>query len=668
MSKKFTPIEKADLIWNCEVPSTKPNQNLLISTRIFDADEVYIQGNRLIERWQHLSEHQDSFFVIAETGFGTGLNFLLTYKYWKQYAPPSARLFYITCEQHPLAIDDLRKCFQLWPELTHESQSLLSCYPILTPGIHTLEFDEGKITLQLMLGNVLKMYRQLLICGDSVLEQKLRTHWVDAWFLNGFAPTRGAEVERRKLFAVISKLSRKGTTTSSFSVASTIKNNLQEIGFDYEVVTGSGLQSDLVRGYFHNITEVHCGRETPWHISSRSLVASKSAIVLGAGLAGCYMGYALAKRGWNIQLLDSQSDSAQGASGNCQAILYPKLSYYHSPLTEFMLYAYLYAVRAYKKIIKNHPEIGNSSGIFQLAYNDRELNSQEKMQEWIYAYPELGELLNQSSASELTGIELTNPGLFIPSSGWFNLPMLCEVLRQHENISWVPNCKVDDIKYKNGIWHSGSHAAEVLIITTGHNLSEFKQTRSLPYKSIRGQMTAITMNRQTQGLKIPICADVHILPPQKGIHWIGSTYCPGENDSNCKNHDNELNIQKLQDITNTVLWGNKSVDQWAGVRGAAPDYLPFVGPVADEYLFKSRFSGLKNDAKRWIPSAGIFYPDLYVCAGFGSRGLTSIPLSGEWLAGYINLEPTCLPRNLIQAISPARFLYREIIRKSKELS
>ncbi len=669
MSEKYIPISKADLrIIDGKPYSNQYQETYSCTAGIAEAQHVFIEGNRLTERWQTIAAHESSCFVIGETGFGTGLNFVLAWKQWQQYAPGSARLYYISCEQHPLSAEDLKQCFRVWPELEFEANALLSAYPVLTPGIHTLSFAEGRITLLLMLGDALKCYRELLHCGDVTLEQKMRSYWVDAWFLDGFSPKRNPSMWSRELFSVLGMLSRKGTTFSAFTIASLVRKGLSEAGFKYQIAKGNEHECSMLFGNFDHITNMRCGRSTPWHIHRIPEVSTKTALVIGAGLAGCYTAHALAQRGWSVKLIDSNDKPARGASGNRQAILYPKLSNYQSPLTEYMLYAFLYAVRAYQSILKNHPDIGALTGILQLAYNSRELNSQKKLEAWILAYPELGKLVDQQQASMLAGIKMNNQGLFIPKSGWLDLVQLSEHLSQLSNIEWIPNRTISEIKYQQGSWYADTHSAEVLVIASGHELNRFQQTRSLPYKSIRGQMTAVAENYNSKHLKLPLCADVHVLPEQYGQHWVGATYCPGEMNISCTDSDDQLNLTKLREISENNVWESSVVNHWAGIRGAAPDYLPLVGPIADEILFKQRFSGLERDGKRWIPSAGIFYPNLYLCAGFGSRGLTTIPLSAEWLAGLINHEPSILPHHLIQAISPARFLYRDIIRKGKEIS
>ena len=104
-------------------------------------------------------------------------------------------------------------------------------------------------------------------------------------------------------------------------------------------------------------------------------------------------------------------------------------------------------------------------------------------------------------------------------------------------------------------------------------------------------------------------------------------------------------------------------EHWAGVRAVTPDYLPFVGPVGDVDAFNQQYSVLKKHAKKCIPLCGAYLRGLYVCAGFGSRGLTSIPLCAEFLAASINQEPFGMSRTMTQSLSPARFLYRALIRE-----
>jgi len=131
-----------------------------------ESDYVFYQQNDIPARLQN---HDQPHFVIAETGFGTGLNFLNT---WLQFNAHLAnrqpeqnkvptkqgktvkRLHFISFEKYPLKRADLAQALQAWPDLAHYSNQLLTHYPINLAGCHRLEFDSGRIILDLYFGDV----------------------------------------------------------------------------------------------------------------------------------------------------------------------------------------------------------------------------------------------------------------------------------------------------------------------------------------------------------------------------------------------------------------------------------------------------------------------------------------------------------------------------------
>lgn len=62
---------------------------------------------------------------------------------------------------------------------------------------------------------------------------------------------------------------------------------------------------------------------------------------------------------------------------------------------------------------------------------------------------------------------------------------------------------------------------------------------------------------------------------------------------------------------------------------------------------------------------GVYYKGLFINIGHGSRGLAYTPLSAELLAAQINQEVLPLPRELANALNPARFLIRDIIKNKR---
>lgn len=662
MSNLFVPIEPARLEWRDGLPFSTLFDDIYFSTEngLKETEHVFIQGNRLLERWQNLNR---SSFVIAETGFGSGLNFLLAWSYWLKHAPADARLHFISCEQFPLTKADLSQCLSLWPQLKEQAQALLKDYPILTPGFHHLSFEEGRVNLTLMLGEATLCFHELLHCGDALLESELSTTAVDAWFLDGFSPAKNESMWSENLLYNISLLSRKGTTIATFSAAALVKKNLQNMGFKINKVKGFGRKRDMLVGDFESIplTFKSQMRTTPWHCSSPQTYSNKRAIVIGAGFAGCHVANALAKRHWQVTLIE-QNTVASGASANKQAVLYPKLSSFRSPLTQFMLTSFLYAVRNYKKILEKH-DFGDLSGILQLAFDDKEKLTQANLDSWLNYYPELGRLVSAEQGVELAGVPIEQDGLFIPFSGWLNSQALCQLLSRQKGIDLVTSTSINELDFVDNLWHVNEYSAEVVVIANGYRAGQFSQTNYLPLKSIRGQMTELEMNEHSKNLKIPLCGDGHVLPAINGIHSVGATYQLGATTSDCSAADDIENLMRLKHLTSNVPWSSECKKNWAGIRGATTDYMPVVGPVAKELEFYERFATLSSNAKRWLAMPGIYYPGLYVCAGFGSRGVTTVPLCAEWLASSINNEPFFLPRSLVQSLSSARFLRKTIIRK-----
>ncbi|MDR3501660.1 MAG: bifunctional tRNA (5-methylaminomethyl-2-thiouridine)(34)-methyltransferase MnmD/FAD-dependent 5-carboxymethylaminomethyl-2-thiouridine(34) oxidoreductase MnmC [Legionella sp.] len=661
MSNFFVPIETAELDWHQDLPFSIQYDDVYHSSTsgIEQSRYVFIEGNNLISRWQNALDQSP--FTIAETGFGTGLNFLLTWQLWEQYAPEAGCLHFISCEKHPLTRNDLIKSLANWPQLEKQAVQLIEHYPVLTPGYHHLIFANGRVRLTLMLGDALECYEQLLICGEANLERSLRTTHVNAWYLDGFAPAKNQSMWSDSLMRVIAMLSQEGSTLATYTAAAIVKENLRQHGFMVEKKKGFGPKRHMLSAYFSPSELASLKkRHTPWHAGEPEHYNERSALIIGAGLAGCFTAHCLAKRGWKVTLIDELNEVGQGASANQHAVLFPKLSAYNSPLTQFMLTAFLYASREYQAILSQH-DIGVLNGSLLLAYNQKEQQAQASLEDWLNQYPSLGTLVNAQQASELAGIPLEQSGLFIPLSGWINSPDLCQLLIRTEGITLITDTTVDQLVFDKR-WRVNNYEADVLILANGYKVTTFPETESLPIKPIRGQMTAISATSETTALRMPLCADGHVLPAHGGVHYLGASYELKTDHATIKEQDDLLNLDKLMHIAPDVSWSHEVKSHWAGVRATTTDYLPIVGRIANVAAFNTLYAGLESNAKRWIAKPGPYYPGLYACTGFGSRGLTTIPLCAEWLAALINNEMTFLPRNLQQALSPARFLRKDIVR------
>ncbi len=149
-------LDCAEINWledNTPVSSHYGDIYFLKQQGLAESRYVFLQQNQLQQRWQQLDTDNRGIFTIAETGFGTGLNFLASCQLWVETAPPKQHLHFISVEKHPLKREDLQRALSSWPELAPFSEALIANYPVLVPGHHTLHFPAWNISLHLLLGD-----------------------------------------------------------------------------------------------------------------------------------------------------------------------------------------------------------------------------------------------------------------------------------------------------------------------------------------------------------------------------------------------------------------------------------------------------------------------------------------------------------------------------------
>ena len=195
------------------------------------AGHVFLGGNGLPQRWAARDR-----FVIAETGFGLGNNFLATWAAWRADPQRSERLDFVSVELHPPTRDDIAA----WPRdaqtaaLAHE---LAAQWPPLVQGLHRLAFDDGRVRLHLAFGDAARW----------VPEWVAR---VDAFFLDGFAPDRNPAMWDERLLKALARLAAPGATAATWSAARSVRDGLTTAGFTVNKSPGSGGKRDITTARF----------------------------------------------------------------------------------------------------------------------------------------------------------------------------------------------------------------------------------------------------------------------------------------------------------------------------------------------------------------------------------------------------------------------------------
>ncbi|MDO6747371.1 bifunctional tRNA (5-methylaminomethyl-2-thiouridine)(34)-methyltransferase MnmD/FAD-dependent 5-carboxymethylaminomethyl-2-thiouridine(34) oxidoreductase MnmC [Gilvimarinus sp. 1_MG-2023] len=635
---------------------------------------VFLASNQLTERFAQLGQNAaPKHFTIAETGFGTGLNFLAAWQLWLEQAPDDAQLHFISVEKFPVNRRDLTRALALWPELASLSQQLLAAYPShLGPGIHRLHFA-GRVNLTLIINDAACGFSQLLPSIDTAYSRP--DFRVDAWFLDGFAPSKNPQMWSDELFAAIAQLSGPKTTAATFSAAGIVKRGLQAAGFRINKTPGFGRKREMIQAAWQQApTNVTPGKgEGAVGVVQRAThpAGVKTALVIGAGLAGCHTARALAERGWKVLVIERRHDIAQEGSGNPQGLLYAKLSHRDETLPRWNLTALNYAQQYYRPYWQKAAN-GQRSGLIQLA--DTERKSQALTQTAVaLGQSELCRLVSATEATELAGVELSQGGLYFPGCGWFNPHALCESLLDHPAITLRTDTPIASLERHEEHWQTlgptGTEIAQarVVIMACAHSAQEFSQSAHLPLKPIRGQVSFLPASDLSAQLKTALCSRGYIAPSTPSGHCVGATFNLGQSNLALNQDDHIENLEHLRAISpelhrELAPADSASLEGRAAFRCTTPDYLPVVGPLVDAMAAAENFAGLAQNARRRLDTPAPYWPGLYINCGHGSRGLAYTPLAAEFLASLINREPPPLERALAQALHPARFLLRQIIR------
>ncbi len=206
---------------------------------LLETDYVFLQANRLAERWLN---YPNKTFSIAETGFGTGLNFLSAAKLWLSIAPEQANLHFISAEKYPLSLLDMSKASLCWPELKPLSAALLANYQELVSQPSELSLFAGRVRLSLFIGDASATYAALCAQPENAK--------VDAWFLDGFAPAKNPDMWQDRLFQHMASLSHTATTFATFTSASAVRRGLMAAGFAVNKQAGFAKKREMLYGQF----------------------------------------------------------------------------------------------------------------------------------------------------------------------------------------------------------------------------------------------------------------------------------------------------------------------------------------------------------------------------------------------------------------------------------
>ena len=632
------------------------NDNGLSETRY-----VFLQQNRLPERFSH---HDSDSFVIGETGFGTGLNFLATMAAFLEQAPLSgngSRLHFISVEKYPLTQADLRKALAAWPELAPLSQPLIDQWPLPVSGCHRLLFADGRIRLDLWFGDIKEMLPQV---------PHPATGLVDAWYLDGFSPAKNPEMWTQDLFDDLARLARPDATLSTFTCAGFVRRGLIAAGFAMKKVKGHGSKREMLAGVREG--KVPQQSIAPWY--ARPAGREGEVLIIGGGIASAMTALSLVERGRHVTLLCEDGEPASGASGNRLGALYPLLNGEHDALSRFYSLAFGFARNRLLALAKHHPVAFSLCGVTQLGYDDKSAAKLAKMSQGPFP-PELMHPLSAAEVEQVVGLPCDADGVSYPLGGWLCPADLTRAAIREAQASGrlevVFNAAATHIAEQDGGWRVESRdgrqwRAPNLVVAAGHQLPALLPFAELPLYPVRGQVSHVPTTAGLSQLKTVLCYDGYLTPAHNGAHCIGASYGRNQTDLAYRTDEQEQNRARLQACVPQQRWPAEvdvsGAQARVGVRCASRDHLPVAGPVARLAALADHDVNAPADQQSALP----LHAGLYVLGALGSRGLCSAPLCGELVASEICGEPLPLAADLLEALHPARYWVRRL-RRGKPL-
>lgn len=632
-------IDKDALTWRGNAPVSARFDDVYYSEEngLEETNFVFLRGINAPNCW--LTKEN---YVIAETGFGTGLNFLATYQAWVK-SGAIGQLIFISSEKYPLNAEALAEAHKTFPELASYSQELSANWPPPERGLHQRLFANGKVQLLLLFGDANETFQDIHAT-------------VDAWYLDGFAPAKNPGMWTDQLFDQIARLSKKGTRFATFTAAGFVRRALTKKGFNVEKVPGYGRKRERLIGVMDTAAPSTLDSESnkpSWAAVPRSPV-TQSTIIIGAGIAGSSLAHSLHAQGHQVTLV---SDGGQAGSDVPAAVLSPGFQRSDQPASVFATTCFTHAC---------------SFPPYRSAWAEKRgvrLSSTN---------PEERKRLKEISKKLAWGKEWLDPtedGYILPQTGCISP---AAALHRLQNGIAIIKGSAQKIEYLNGQWQIQIDTSKLtadnlviacamesdLILGSDHQLDLRPKPGQIEVTS--AQTTNLPDGNHVYGGYVTAALTA---PSQTQYRTIGSTFevRPEHNQSwpEPTSQNREINLQTLKQNTGSAPSTKDIMMSWAGIRATTPDYMPYIGPVPDWERAAIQFAPLAKDRKLRGMGDMPYKKGLYVLTGFGAKGFQQAPLCAAYIAALICNTPLPIAKSLIPYLHPARHMIKSIVRGSR---
>lgn len=603
---------------------------------LLQARHVFLQGCGLwspagqATAWQGQRQ-----WHVLETGFGLGLNFLATWQAWQQAPQRPERLFFTAIEAWPVSAEDIVRSAQAWPELQPLATELAGAWRGLMPGTHRLVFEGGRVQLTLCIGPVDKMLREVDVAADSI-------------YLDGFSPELNPEMWSLHTLKAAARLCRSGSRVASWCVKRSVREDLAQCGFAVTRADGLPPKSHRLEAVFQPAWTPRSKLRPAQHTATE-----RHALVLGAGLSGSAVACSLARRGWQVTVLDAGPSVGAGASGLPAGLTAPHVSPDDSVLSRITRAGVRATLQRCAQLLVPGQDWAFSGVLEHRVEGKRALPTGE-------AWPLQGhEWSTPASAEQIAqaGLPVEAQALWHALAAWLRPRQLVAAQLATPSITVHWGTRVHALRQCDHGWQAldaqGQVLAEAsqLIVAGGFHTRALLPEAELPLNPLRGQISMGPLASLPAGVQAqlpPVPVNGHgsfitgvPLPAEHGggpAWYLGSTFeraCP---EAVLREQDHAANHARLATLLPDLsapmqpAFALDRVLAWAGLRCTLPDRVPAIGAL---------------DATRW--------PGLQVCAGMGARGISLSVLAGELIAAQLEGEPLPLAPSLAAHLAAQRF-------------
>ncbi|MDO5691304.1 MAG: FAD-dependent 5-carboxymethylaminomethyl-2-thiouridine(34) oxidoreductase MnmC [Pseudomonadota bacterium] len=596
-------------------------------------------------------------WAVLETGFGLGLNFLATWHAWRNDPARPACLFYSAIEAFPPEPQDLIRSAAPFPELAPLAADLAAQWHGLLPGVHRLRLDGERVQLTLSIGDAQPALAELSGEHDSI-------------YLDGFDPVRNPDMWSPYTLKAVARLARRGARAATWCVAREVRDGLVAAGFTVERVPGLPPKRHALQARFapHWDARRRTADQAPVRVDQPARCA-----VIGAGLAGASVACALARRGWQVTVLDRADEPATGASGLPAGVVAPHVSPDDRPLSRLTRAGVRATLDRARALLREGIDFGASGVLERHAPGERRLP--DSWRDTLDSEAASASTLNADSPVTIghaatAGVPLNDEhrALWHARAGWIRPAALVRAMLQTPGITWRGGAEVARIEPRGVQWQVIGASGEVIteadlvFITAGFDSLALLHTAAPsapPLHALRGQVAFGPMPAHADALP-PFPVNGHgsligHLPGDDGPWWIaGSTFERGNTRPELLAADHQANRERLAWLLPRAAealdasWRDDRAQSWAAVRATLPDRLPAVGAWGDAHPANPGLATATTPPP--LPP--------HLLAGLGARGLTMAVLCGEIAVAELHGDPLPVDQSLARRLLAGRWLNR----------